>query len=89
MMRRALVESRKADLVERMVHHALNLELVLAELPGTEGDILEHGRTEKLIVGILEEQAHRAADRCQVWGRYGLAEDEPGCRARLLPAESR
>ena len=67
-MRRPLLEAVEPHPRERPRDPFPHLLLADAELLRAEGDVLEHGRAEELVVGVLEEEADLAADLVEVAG---------------------
>ena len=48
--------------LERLVHAAAHLVLGQSHVQGAESHILEHGRREELVIGVLEDESHQRAD---------------------------
>ena len=61
-MRRAVLEMRDREFLERGVDALANFIFCPAELQRPEGELVEHGRTEELHVGVLKHQADAATE---------------------------
>ncbi len=77
-VRGSALESLQSDPPQRLRHQGAELLTAETELGRAEGDVLEHGGAEELVVGILEEQADGAADLMESVPRDGTAEDAHG-----------
>jgi hypothetical protein len=78
MMWKAAVEIGQADLGECGADARGDVGPGEGELLGAEGNVFEDGGAEELVVGVLKEQAHLAADGVEIGLDDGLAEDVDG-----------
>src|SRR5579885_3031989 len=77
-VRRTAAVIGQSDPGQRAAHAFRDGVRSKSELGRAESDILLHGRTEKLIVGILEEQTDLAPDRLEVAGGNDFAVEAHG-----------
>ena len=69
----SVVQAGQADLGKGAGDAVADFAVIEAELLGAEGDILEDGGAEELVVGVLKEQANLAADGGEIGRGNGLA----------------